>query len=234
MSNNELAARQGFANAFGSSNVSSEPMATVVTGLDEQALDSNGVDEVNGSLAQVWPPEIDAARQRKQKMCMALGIVIFFALFAGAIIGIIFGLRSRDNGGSSKQTRKASVSQVIAYLNSSGVSPLSELESLSSLRNLAAQWLAEVDFLNLPVPSEAPSTPAGYHYISRYVLALFWFIMYGPNWTRNADFMTGVDVCDWHEFVRVSSGEVQPVGVLCDNTTNQISNLQLGKRASMF
>jgi len=118
--------------------------------------------------------------------------------------------------------RRPNFDEIVAYL-SDGVSDNSDLLRSGSPQNLAASWLATEDNAALSLPEHSGWDYAtdrdAYMYIFRYVMALNYFALDGPNWVATMSFLSGGDVCTWNgvslgvdnTFVGFELG-----GVICD------------------
>jgi len=200
-------------------------------------------------------PDRDGHHQgctRRGRILLALGLTFLAVVI---ILGVTLGMFNAQqkapsqadyNGGSqttngdgaAEGKREADFQGVIGYLSSAGVSTMESLLDVGSPQHMAAKWLADDDGLNLPVPQQQATTEAGYSYVTRYVLAVLYFGMDGPSWTRDFSFVSGRDVCVWNDPVTatLSSGEetTLPGGVYCDGATGVVSSIHLGTFATGF
>jgi len=170
-------------------------------------------------------------------------IAITSIVLLGVIIGVAVGVTNaksssaasgtEDSTSASNEPRKSDIVDVIDYLAQSGVSSQNDLERKGTPQNSAATWLAETDGRNIEIPVHESTSPIGYHYVTRYVLAVLWFAMDGGSWSFQTEWMSALDECNWHEHlpVRLPSGQVSyvPAGSYCDDTTGDIIALHLGK-----
>ena len=95
---------------------------------------------------------------------------------------------------AEKQLRRQRVQE---YLTSNGISSRRDLESESTPQYLATDWIAHEDELRLEIPeanSEADS------FVQRYVLAVLYYALGGPNWKMTMDFLIEKSECSWFDF----------------------------------
>jgi hypothetical protein len=135
---------------------------------------------------------------------------------------------SSGSGSDAMAQRESSFEQVVTYMANSGVSTFTALSSPGTPQNRAAHWMAEMDKADIAVPELAVTTLAGYKYMSRYILAVFYLSMGGQNWNFQANFMTIESICQWNQ-VLFDGDKFYRQGVLCDTSTGLIFALDLGK-----
>jgi hypothetical protein len=126
----------------------------------------------------------------------------------------------------SEPKEDASLEEVVDYLVKTGVTPSSAFENRFSPQAKAALWLAEIDEMMMEIPdSEDLAETEPYEFVERYVLAVFYYAMNGPEWKQSFGFMTGRDICQWNDPVIVddpsssSAMETLPGGVYCDGAS---------------
>jgi hypothetical protein len=79
----------------------------------------------------------------------------------------------------------------------------------------ALNWLAYQDPAMLPFTQSNSST-----LVERYVAAVFYYSMGGPQWSNHLDFLSNHSICDWG---------IESLGVFCDETTNNVIHIELSK-----
>ena len=94
------------------------------------------------------------------------------------------------------------------------VSELSLLEQLDSPQYKAALWIADQDELNVPLPSDPTNYSTSFDFVQRYIMAVFYFALDGPNWTKKMEFLSGKSVCEWQHILDPS---VTPANEKADN-----------------
>lgn len=173
-----------------------------------------------------------------RKWCyVSVALIFLFALG----LGLGLGLKGR---GSSQQGVPPSSSfskphhsaptdeprptfdEIVDYL-SKGVSDYDDLTTLGTPQNLAARWMAEEDGLAIPLPNHVGWKHTvhrdAYMYMFRYVMALNYFALDGPNWLFDMNFLTDNPICQWNQvsFGNTDTGRVYEIGgVTCDPDTN--------------
>ena len=106
----------------------------------------------------------------------------------------------------------ARFADVVAFL-----SDYSDEESLGTAgepQNTAATWIAEFDYLKLPIP-EDPDSPEAYRFMQRYVLVLLYQAMNGDEWDYRVNFQTHMSECEWAQGFGTGQESYQ-LGVTCD------------------
>ena len=141
---------------------------------------------------------------------------------------------------SSPSKARPTLEEVVTYL-SNGVSDESVLRRSGSPQNKAARWLATEDGAAISLPKQGferrrelhqhTDNSDAYMYVFRYVMAVSYFALNGPNWTFDHNFMNDGPVCSWNDFSIGISGEdvvSELGGVLCDEETHLPIALDLG------
>ena len=118
--------------------------------------------------------------------------------------------------------------QIIDYMIQQNVSLSTELELVDSPQSLAVEFLANLDAMQFSIPTTTSDkgTSYGYKFITRYVMALFYYAMNGTTWYYDLNFLTQQDICDWFF---VFAEPVGQVGIICNPTTEQIVGLSFSK-----
>ena len=123
---------------------------------------------------------------------------------------------------------------IVSYVVSQGISNETALKTEGTPQNSAARWLSEQDEARVQVPTVPiadASDSSGYRFITRYIMALNYFVLGGDGWRTSVRFLTEYDVCDWNgdKFAYNNDGQlhIERGGVLCD-TNNHPIYLDLG------
>jgi hypothetical protein len=149
---------------------------------------------------------------------------IWIAVITTAVMVIfIASLAGRDKGSKSnsalpgfpdpeiavqeaKKRLRPSLEAVIAYLTQENISNPSLFQNKSSPQYMAARFMAETDGANLAVPTiDSRTLDAGYYFVFRYVMIVFWYAMRGDDWTVDPGsgfrrgFLTPYDACYWFD-----------------------------------
>jgi hypothetical protein len=85
----------------------------------------------------------------------------------------------------------------------------------------AAKWIADQDFLEVPIPADPQNYDEDYEFVQRYIMAVLYFAMDGVNWRYKAYFMSSYEVCEWNmDFIEEVPGQDATddwlYGVQCD------------------
>jgi len=123
----------------------------------------------------------------RNKCWIAMAVIVLVAIIVGVAVGVTMqnppssGSSSNKSSSGNPEPRQSTTSQVIEYLVTGGVSSRADLENPGTPQNSAAKWLADLDDRNTVVPEHDINTPVGYHYATRYVLALLWYGTYSTH-----------------------------------------------------
>jgi hypothetical protein len=171
---------------------------------------------------------------KKSRKCLWLGFtgVVLLALILGLSLGLT-GSNNSSKATTAPEARKASFDAAVSYFESNNVSSVADMRNNASPQSKALAWLTGLDDRNLPVPTgHSISTPVGYHYLTRYVLAVLYFAMNGANWYIKSSWLSGDDFCSWNSVVRGSNTDLY-IGTTCDNVSRKLVSLRLGE-SSLF
>ena len=156
--------------------------------------------------------------------CGEVALITLVAVLIVLIIGLAVGLSQRNDKVTETPTVSSSpqesrLDQVIDFLSAQGISSRTDLETLGSPQNWAVKWVSDQDVLHLPF-FNTTDTLEGVQFVTRYVLALFYVSLEGPQWTKQLNFLSEHPTCDWNK-VEVSEqgqqGRFFRVGVACTN-----------------
>ena len=121
------------------------------------------------------------------------------------------------------EAEKTRYEKTISYLVETGVSSLASLEQdTTSPQYKAANWIANVDAYQIPLPdgidSETADELAGgmsphTRFTERYTLAVFYYATGGDNWKYGMRFMEPIDHCEWFQDFITTSGNIVRLGV---------------------
>lgn len=163
---------------------------------------------------------------------LVLGLIVILSLIIGVSVGV-----SNNNKSSASNDgefdpfffgRLSTVQQVTDYFSETGVSNLAAMTAPGTPQNRAVTWLAEEDEANIAVPLVKVSARAGYSYMTRYILAVFYYSTDGPNWINDNDFLSIDDICGWNK-VNYDGARYFRQGIYCDSTNGLIFGLDIGK-----
>lgn len=153
-------------------------------------------------------------------------ILLATLVILALVLGLSLGLTKNQRHGSpsvestSGVTRNSNINQVIEFLTTTGISSSASLSNTASNQYHAAEWLAQIDERNLPLPSPMTlGTAEGYRYAARYIFALLWFALGGDTWDVQIGFLLELDACLWNSIVpyQTSLGvQLFRTGVYCD------------------
>ena len=92
----------------------------------------------------------------------------------------------------------------------------------------AVEFLAEKDALFLDVP-RLESSPGSYTFLTRYVMALLYYSLRGPQWLSPLNFLRSSSVCDWHYTLLDQYGRPLDLGLKCKDGTEELQGIYLCK-----
>lgn len=167
---------------------------------------------------------------RRIGRCGEVAIISLIAVLIVTVIGLSVGVAKRGNeidaasSGSTGATpapapRDPRDTLVRQWLYANGVSGFDEMTEAGSPHEFAVLWLADTDQLYLPIPDSIDS-PEGARFVSRYVVALMYFMLGGENWDYQLSFLSEKDVCEWNDiFVAAEGvqGRFFRIGIACNN-----------------
>jgi hypothetical protein len=130
---------------------------------------------------------------------------------------------------TNQTVRRSTFDAVVSYMVNSGVSDFTALATSGTPQFRAAVWMAEQDGANEAVPTVGIMSLTGYKYMTRYVMAVFFYSTGGINWEDPLGFMTEKNVCDWNDSFTNDGQNYFRKGVLCEPQANLITALLFGK-----
>jgi hypothetical protein len=196
----------------------SDDMAEATT-MDPEVPVDNGADpsveETPASNTNVASSPEAPTRNNKKKLIFILLAV--FLLVAVVVIVPVVVVNQKNKDGET--TTAAAVSpptyeELVWFLVKQQISSERFLADPESPQALAARWMTERDGARLRLPGPDLSLYESYMYMFRYVMAVNYYALDGPQWEQQHGFLTDVDVCEWNERVVVST-EVSLLGVRC-------------------
>ena len=134
------------------------------------------------------PPVEQAGKSKKWAAFIALLVVIICAAI-GIGVGIPLSRNNKNNqqdtsdappSNSSLQTTPA-LAKVIDYLVANGVSGRADFQEGATPQLRAANWIANLDSMNMTIPTGNSSSREGYQFLTRYTLGLLWFALKVTN-----------------------------------------------------
>ena len=163
---------------------------------------------------------------KRSRGCIYLAALV---LLVAVVVGVSVGLSNNNSetsvnnpGGGLQDEERPTFFQIRSWLEDEGISDSAAFHFPGSPQNLAAQWLATEDLAGVPLPRVSfsdPSSPEGYMFVVRYVMALIYFQMNGDNWHTPVNFMTPQPICQWNGNSLAHNGQglgVEQGGIWCD------------------
>jgi len=111
------------------------------------------------------------------------------------------------------------IDQTINYLANYGlVDDRSVLNDVNSPQAMAANWIANEDEFEIPIPTFPGGGNGGAQYsetrfAERWALAVIYYSTGGPSWTYKLNFLEPIDHCDWYEQFIDPTGSLIQMGV---------------------
>lgn len=190
--------------------------------------------EAGASLPSPDEARVDVVSNTGSRRRWVIGVLTGIAVLA-VVLGVSIGVFRDDppprtsTFGRDPSKRAADQSSIVHFLVSVGISSRDDLEDRSTAQAETAEWLAERDPLNVPLP-DTSDAGAVYSYTQRYVVALLWHTLDGGHWNHQFDFLSDRDVCLWTtpltETLESGDVETRPGGVYCYD--GKVSSLHFG------
>jgi hypothetical protein len=201
----------------------STTMGTVGSSLDiEQPLPT--VAELRGKSDAE-----DNVQVRSSKRARCILYTLPFLVVAIIVIVVVAVTTSDSQDDLRHMHHDQAFTAVVAYLGNHNISGFPDLIREGSFQNLAATWMARGDTHSMSIPKGSPASKEGYAFIQRYIMALLYYQMGGPQWKYDINFLKAQNTCDWSSWIVRESDKV-PMGAIC-NSNNLISALVLGTRS---
>jgi Leucine-rich repeat (LRR) protein len=151
--------------------------------------------------------------------------VFLFLCLAAVIIGLSVGLTQNQQKTETYHGGDKRLYHMQEYLIVHGVTNRSDLEaSTNSPQFNAVDWLAHDDTLVIGIPTGDLTTDSGYDFVTRYVMAVFYYSTNGQSWNFDLSFLSGKSTCEWYQVFAAPVGEV---GVLCNQNTRKVVGFSL-------
>jgi hypothetical protein len=152
--------------------------------------------------------------KKKNRYLWTLLIVVPFIVLLVIVPAVVVSKNNKQETSSAAVGPPPTYDELVSFIVENQISPQSAFMDPSSPQALAAKWLAEQDGAGLPLPKPDFSLYGSYMYMFRYVMAVNYYALGGPDWEKKHGFLTEADVCDWNERVVVGA-EVPLLGVRC-------------------
>ena len=182
------------------------------------------------------PEEVRAAnpssQQKNGKFCL---IVFVFATLILTGVAIALGVTLGDTDSGEGFARKSTPASIQDYIVDQDISSGDVFLLTEGAQTKAVEWMAFEDRLNLPTPSSSASPSenrAAYDFVLRYVMAVLYFSMNGPEWTYQFSFLSEKDTCNWNGLLQNSQGGFISYGLVCNREDRRafaiyLDNLEL-------
>lgn len=203
----------------------------------EEAREHDQLPDVEEYKASQGISTVDANKfVLKVTLFVALGIMVASILIAlGVIIGRDQALLEEINGGGTADTDNANhgkgmdifsddandyensaaslkrLQDVIKLVTKNEWADSDLLEIEDTPENQAVRWLAQRD----PMQLDPAVDGATAEFQNRFLLALFYYALDGPNWNEQLNFLSTKSVCEWNEDYRTKVQLPVTVGVQC-------------------
>ena len=124
-----------------------------------------------------------------------------------------------------------------AYLMDHSISSEVDLSKEGSPQQKALEFMAEADGFVIPasdsfvmeIPTSDTSTPEGYAFMTRYIMAVLYHATGGDGWTFDLNFLKPVGVCAWYSTLQYVDLSTEYRGVACNEETNEIQSIFMSK-----
>jgi Leucine-rich repeat (LRR) protein len=194
--------------------------AFVVDDLEDHPIHDQlpSVEEAKASL----PHQVISTKRRNVLCYFVAGITTLILVIT--MIAVAVDKNDSNNKNTPTSTELTGrFEQVAQYLVDNGIATLPSMKEQKSPQRLAALFVADADLYQADMDN--PTTEL--RFIERYVLALIYFEMNGPDWYNNYKFLSARDYCDWSETITTPSGRTFIKGVECDQDRKHVIGLDL-------
>jgi hypothetical protein len=99
--------------------------------------------------------------------------------------------------GGSTYTREVSRLGTVQDFLAAKLSDANDLRSPQTAQYQAALWVADHDAADVALPADPADYNGSYLFVQRYVMAVLYYALDGPNWTNQMNFLSETDVCEW-------------------------------------
>jgi Leucine-rich repeat (LRR) protein len=191
------------------------------------------------SLDLMSSMEADEIPSKRTGMSGSRVVCIMGAILIAVLVAIIVALKSSGNLGptpSSPHVPPGTTPQppsttpqdpmtprmkaVVDYLAKNGVSDPVALNTVGTPQQKASDWIANTDSLLDANEEES-------RFVQRYVMAVFYYSLGGPDWKNQVDFLGMKDECLWsYESPTDNSDDVYIAGITC-NAYSQVEKIML-------
>lgn len=167
-----------------------------------------------------------SSRCGPQYICSAYpkgSFVFLFLCLTAIIIGLSVGLTQSQGQIDTFHGGDRRLYHMQEYLIDHGVTDRSDFFAVAGTRSpqiQAVDWLAHEDALVIGIPTGDLTTDSGYDFLTRYVMAVFYYATNGQSWTFDLSFLSDKSTCDWFQVFAPPVGEV---GVLCNKNTRKVA-----------
>ena len=123
---------------------------------------------------------------------------------------------------------------ILEWLVDHGISARQDLEQDGSPQARACHFMATQD-ITLPTAAASKSNRTEYtDYLSRYVLAVFYYSTNGSQWQHGLNFLSETHHCQWMEILQYPDGSSEYLGVRCDTHTRKVKALFTSKCMAVY
>jgi hypothetical protein len=171
--------------------------------------------------SSIWPGASTGTMYNKKKkrylwtILIALPLVVLLIIVPAVVVSNNKKSSSSDKSNVEAQSRpRPAYDDVVNFIVTNQISSESAFDDSASPQSQAATWLSQTDGANLPVPDSDLLKYDAYMYMVRYVMAVNYYSLGGPNWKVQHNWLTNMDVCDWNDLVVVDSS-VHRLGLRC-------------------
>jgi hypothetical protein len=196
----------------------------------------DGAHENQHSLPNPEQLKVDNPTYQNPKSYRGRWFLFILVLLVSAIVALSVGLTADNRNGSSTGpssdltgspfSGKGRKLDIEKYLLKHKVSTEGDFEDPTSPQSHALNFMAINDKKSMQVPSGDLQTNEGYKFITRYIMALFYYAMNGSRWNYDLLFLTEHDTCEWYELFSQPIGQV---GVLCNKDTHVLVGFSFSK-----
>jgi hypothetical protein len=194
----------------------------------EELRVSNAGMSPGGSRTSIWRGSSSLPTNAKKKNWCLWTMLIVIPLIVLLVIvpAVVISQNNKNEASAATTLPPPTYDELVTFLVENQVSSQSAFFDPESPQSKAARWLAEEDGARLPLPPPDFGLYDSYMYMFRYVMAVNYYALGGPQWTAQHGFLTDTDVCYWNERVVVGS-QVPWLGVRCQGIVNDADRVHV-------
>lgn len=108
------------------------------------------------------------------------------------------------------------------------ISYVDDMETQGTPQYNAIEWLINDDYYGSDIPSDPNDYKLSYQFCQRYILAVVYYALDGPNWDKQCNFLSSTkSVCNWNMELKKDKEKMDTYGIECSNGGEEITHILL-------